>query len=85
MEADKAFGEVLRETRKKRGLSQEKLALDANVDRNYISLIELGKSSPSIKTLFKLCAALESTPSEILRTTQEKIGGIAANGALQKE
>ena len=72
MDLEKAFGEVLRDIRKKRGLSQEKLAEIAQRDRNYISLIELGRSSPSLNTLFKLCAALKVPPSELLQRVEER-------------
>ena len=58
LEAEEAFGLVLRDLRQSKRLSQEKLAFEAGLDRNYISLIELGKSSPSLKTMFKLSEAL---------------------------
>jgi|GEM_PF-4359871 len=32
------FGNLLRELREKRGLTQEELGTDANLDRTYISL-----------------------------------------------
>lgn len=66
MEPEEAVGTVLRLLRKQRGLSQETLALDAGVERNYVSLIELGKNSPSIRILFKLCKALDISPSAFL-------------------
>jgi transcriptional regulator with XRE-family HTH domain len=72
VEPEVAFGEVLRELRKQRGLSQEKLALEAGVERNYISLLELGKNSASLKMIFKLSAVLEILPSEMLRLVEER-------------
>jgi len=71
VEPEVAFGEILREQRKQRGLSQEKLALEAGIERNYISLLELGKNSASLKMLFKLAAVLEISPSELLRQVEE--------------
>ena len=47
-----AFGRVLRELRQERGLSQEALALEADLQRNYISLIERGVNQPTITTIF---------------------------------
>lgn len=64
VEADQAFGRVVRELRQRKRLSQEKLAFAADLDRNYISLIELGKNSASVRTIFKLCTALQVRPSE---------------------
>lgn len=61
---------VLREARRSRGLSQEALALQAGVERNYVSLLELGRNSASIRVLFKLAEVLGSPPSELLQRTE---------------
>jgi transcriptional regulator with XRE-family HTH domain len=53
-----AFGKVLRKYRLQQDLSQEKLAELANLDRTYVSQIERGLKSPSIKTLLALAQAL---------------------------
>ncbi len=58
MEPEVAFGIVLRELRKQKGLSQEKLAHEAEIERNYVSLLERGQNSASIRIIFKLAAAL---------------------------
>jgi len=54
--------------RQSQGLSQEKLAHIANIDRSYISEIELAKSSTSIDKLEQLAKALNVDPSVLLRT-----------------
>jgi len=59
MNHNKAFGTVLREARHASGKSQEDLAFDAGLDRTYISLLELGKRSPTLDTLVPLCDALD--------------------------
>ena len=61
-----AFGRVLRALRAERGLSQEALALEAGIQRNYISLIERGVNQPTITIIFKLAAALEMKPSQVI-------------------
>jgi len=61
-----AFGRVLRSLRKERGLSQEGLALEADLQRNYVSLIERGINQPTITTIFKLALALKVRPSELI-------------------
>ncbi len=71
MELEQALGEVLRAVRKQRGLSQEALALNAGVERNYISLLELGHNSPSIRMLYKICKALDISPSLLLARTED--------------
>lgn len=75
MRLESLFGEVLRAARKQRGLSQEALALEAGVERNYISLIELGRNSPSMRILFKLCAVLDVAPSQLLARVEEQMRG----------
>lgn len=73
MEPEIAFGIVLRELRKQRELSQEVLAHESGLERNYISLLELGKNSASIKTLFKLAPTLGISVSEMLKLVEAKL------------
>lgn len=73
MEPEEAFGIVLRELRTKRGLSQESLAHEAGLERNYISLLELGRNSASIKTLFKLAPVLGLTVTELMRKAEARL------------
>lgn len=56
-----AFGLTLQELRKGKGLSQEQLAFDARLSRNYISLLEKGQRSPTLVTLQLLSRALGTT------------------------
>jgi transcriptional regulator with XRE-family HTH domain len=60
------IGVALRRLRKARGLSQEQLGLDSGVQRNFISLIELGQNQPTISTIAKLARALGMKPSELV-------------------
>lgn len=73
MEPDQAFGQALRNLRTRRKWSQTDLALRADVDRNYISLVELGKNSPSIRMMFKLCDALDTNPSALIADVERRI------------
>ena len=68
-----AFGIVLRELRLKSGLSQESLGFAADLQRNYISLMELGRNQPTITTIFKLSIALGIKPSEIIKMVESEI------------
>jgi transcriptional regulator with XRE-family HTH domain len=74
LETDHALGQTLRGLRNKRKWSQTDLALRADVDRNYISLIELGRNSPSVRMLFRLCDALNTIPSDFLKDVERRIG-----------
>lgn len=53
------IGLRIKELRIKSGISQEKLALKAELDRTYLAGVENGKRNPSIKTLEKILIALE--------------------------
>ena len=52
-------GQRVKEIRNEQGLSQEKLALKADIDRTYLAGVELGKRNLSIKSLDKILKALE--------------------------
>ena len=73
MEPDQAFGQALRSLRTKRKWTQTDLALRADVDRNYVSLIELGRNSPSVRLMFRLWDALDITPSDMLKDVERRM------------
>lgn len=68
-----AFGVSLREYRKKAGFTQEGLAFEAGIERNYVSLIELGRNQPTITMIFKLANALNIKPSKLIATTEGRV------------
>lgn len=72
MEPEEAFGQVLRELRKGQNLSQEALALESGVERNYVSLLELGRNSASVKMIFKLAPALGVSVAEFMGMVETK-------------
>jgi len=63
IELQQNLAKMLKEARVSRGLSQEALALEAGVDRSYVSQLERGIANPSLYILSKiaqvLCAKLE--------------------------
>jgi transcriptional regulator with XRE-family HTH domain len=67
----KAFGQALREIREKKHISQELLALEGGFDRTYISLIERGINSPSIRIVVGIAGVLKVPPSKIVRRMEE--------------
>ncbi|MBV6325560.1 helix-turn-helix transcriptional regulator [Duganella sp. HSC-15S17] len=64
---------MLRALRKEAGLSQEQLGLEAGVERNYVSLIERGINQPSIRVIFKLCAALDVRASSVIEAVEKQL------------
>ena len=55
------FGAKLRQLRQEKGLSQEKVALDAGMDRTYVNSVENGKRNISLCNIVKLAKALGTT------------------------
>lgn len=48
-------------------LTQEQLALDAQLDLTYIGGIERGRRNPTVKVLGQIAAALGVAPADLLR------------------
>jgi len=67
-----AFGQVIRELRKAKQISQEKLAEKSKLDRSFISLLECGHKQPSLITIFQLAKSLKITPTQIIALVEEK-------------
>ncbi|WP_424768066.1 helix-turn-helix domain-containing protein [Paenibacillus sp. sgz302251] len=53
------IGENIRSLRKKRGLSQEQLALRADINASYMGQVERGEKNPTIDVLSKIAFALQ--------------------------
>lgn len=49
-----------------KGISQEKLALMAEVDRSYLGRIERGDNNAALLTLVRIAGALEMTAAALL-------------------
>ena len=64
--AQKRFGERVRELRKGKGLSQESLALACDLDRTYIGGVERGERNISLINIYKVAAALGLEARELL-------------------
>jgi transcriptional regulator with XRE-family HTH domain len=67
---EQAFGRVLQEIRKERGLSQEDLGFESGYHRTYISFLERGKKSPSLSTIMDLADSLDVLASELMRRVE---------------
>jgi len=57
---------AIRAGRSKVGLSQEALALSADVDRTYVSQLERGIANPSLLILFRIAEVLNTTVPQLL-------------------
>jgi transcriptional regulator with XRE-family HTH domain len=67
---EKAFGQALRRLRTALQLSQEQLGFESGFDRTYISLLERGVQSPTLRTMFQICGALNISFAEMAQQVE---------------
>ena len=67
-----AFGRAIRDIRHELGISQEELALRADIQRSYLGGIERGERNPSLTNIVKIARTLNVPPSEILRRAESE-------------
>ena len=60
------FGRRLRELRKAKALSQERLGEEAGLARNFVSMIETGERNVTLATVEKLATALGCRMAELM-------------------
>lgn len=70
-----AFGAVLRRLREAKGISQEALALEAGLDRTFVSQIERGVRQPTLTSLFALAKAVGTPPDKLLYQVSKSLKG----------
>ncbi len=61
-----ALGEAIRRTRLSKDISQEKLALLAEVDRSYVGRVERGDNNVAVLTLARLARALDISIEQLM-------------------
>lgn len=57
---------VIRNIRRKRGLSQDVVSGLAGIGRTHLSMIENGAKKPSLETIWRIAYALNIRPSELV-------------------
>lgn len=67
MDLRQVFAANLRRLRHERGISQENLAYEADVNRTYISKLEKGVSFAGLEIIGKFAAVLHVEPAELLK------------------
>ncbi|MDM9647110.1 helix-turn-helix transcriptional regulator [Rhizobium sp. S163] len=71
MDARETLGWNLRKRRVERRLSQEALALEAQVDRAYLGRVERGRENVTISTIEQIALALNVTIADLFRLPDE--------------
>lgn len=67
------FGAVIRRLRLQQGLTQEKLAVSANLERTFISMLERGIKQPSLNTISNLATAFGVKNYQLLQLVEQEI------------
>jgi transcriptional regulator with XRE-family HTH domain len=75
MDLRHVFAANLRRFRHAKGLSQEDLAYEADVNRSYMSKLEKGGSYFGLEIIDELAAVLEIEPAELLKLPKKKARG----------
>lgn len=63
-------GENVRRLRQERGITQELLAFEAELDLTYLGGIERGRRNPSLLVIVRVSAALGVEPADLLKQEQ---------------
>ncbi len=71
MTINKQLGYRIRYLRQNKGLSIEALALEADINRNYLGDLERGMRNPTIVVLSKIAKALEVDLSTLFEGIRE--------------
>ena len=66
-----AFGQAVRRSRQRAGLSQEDMGFEAELDRTYISGVERGVRNPTLKIIFRIARALQVKPSTLIQRAEQ--------------
>jgi transcriptional regulator with XRE-family HTH domain len=75
------LGNLIVELRKKHGLSQERLALEADVDRTRMGEIERGAANPTVDTLDRIAKVVGQTLGSLIVQAEEISSGTARRPA----
>jgi transcriptional regulator with XRE-family HTH domain len=79
-----AFGVVLRSARESAGLSQHTLAIRADIDRTYPSLLERGLRSPTLDTLINLAPVLGVAAQALVKRTEVQLRRLQSRRAKRR-
>ena len=80
----KKFGDRVRELRKINNWSQEKLAEETSLHKNYIGMVERGEKIPSLETFIKIVNAL-GVSSDMVLTDVLETGYTVKNSMLNEK
>jgi len=68
---ERAFGEAMRDARRRARMSQMDLHKSSGLDRTFISDLERGIQCPSLRTILRVARALNISPEKLIQRTVE--------------
>lgn len=71
----KITGRIIREMRKRKGLTQEVLSGLAAISRSHMAEIESGRTNANVETLWRIAEALSIRLSDLIRMVERDIAG----------
>lgn len=71
MDAVVLLGLNVRKYRKQKGMTQEELGLDTEMERSYVSDLERGTRNPSVRAVERLAKALDVQPYLLLMPIED--------------
>ncbi|CAN7723431.1 helix-turn-helix transcriptional regulator [Variovorax sp. LjRoot290] len=72
-----ALGLVLKERRLELGLTQEDVAGEAEIDRPFVTLIEVARKQPTVSVFWKLAGALQIAPGDLAKRVDQRYSKIS--------
>ncbi len=65
-------GKIIRELRNRKGLTQEVVSGLSCIPRSHLAMIESGRISPTVDTLWRISEALGLRLSDLIRIVEEE-------------
>lgn len=75
---NEALAKTLKRLRKKKNLSQEAFGFECGIHRTYVSQLERGLKSPSLKTLCKICGVLEISLADLMILLEKEMKSVSS-------
>lgn len=79
------LGRAVRELRARIGHSQESLAFQSGLHRNYVGAIERGEINPTFRILLKVTHGLQLPLSELIELTERRYRELQIQMAKQQQ
>ncbi len=83
-EVEQAAGRVIADRRRKAQHTQESLAEACDLHPTYVSQVERGLKSPTLRVLFRLATAMGIAPSTLIKSIERELAKPTPDAATRK-